>query len=255
VDENLSASGERKGVDSTSHKITFSNNIIAEGLCDASHAKGVHSMGSLIHDFVQDIAIVGNLYSCNNQRNPFFKAFTKGAFVNNVTYNPGAFAIQMFWSQKELAHLPYPPENGQVSVVGNVMYKGPNSKKNLAMISRQGDVYLQDNQAYEVNGDTAQMLSGDIKVLKEKPSWPSNFTALPSGKVAAYVAAHAGARPKDRDAIDQRIVKDFTDRKGKLIDSQTEVGGYPTYVPTYRKLMVPKDHIEEWLAQMTKEVE
>ena len=41
VDENLSASGTRtEGPDSTSHKITFSNNIIAEGLDNSSHLKG-----------------------------------------------------------------------------------------------------------------------------------------------------------------------------------------------------------------------
>jgi len=235
VDENLSASasGPRTGPDATSHKITFSNNIIAEGLFDASHLKGIHSMGSLIHDFVQDVAIVGNLYSCNNQRNAFFKAFTKAAFVNNVIYNPGNFAIQMFWSQKELENLPFKPENGQVSVVGNVMYKGANSKKNMAMISRQGDVYLEDNEAYEADGTATPLTSGEINILKEKPSWPTNLTALPSKDVPDYIIQHAGARPRDRDEIDKRIIQDFISRKGHLINSQDEVGGYPKYAPTY----------------------
>jgi hypothetical protein len=54
VDENLSASGTRtEGPDSTSHRITFSNNIIAEGLDNSSHQKDSHSKGTLIHDFPQ----------------------------------------------------------------------------------------------------------------------------------------------------------------------------------------------------------
>ncbi|MEF9979334.1 MAG: hypothetical protein RR834_12680, partial [Thermomonas sp.] len=64
TDENLSASGTRfKGDtpeqwrDGTSHRITFSNNIIAEGLGYATHAKGEHSKGSLIHDNARDILI------------------------------------------------------------------------------------------------------------------------------------------------------------------------------------------------------
>ena len=58
VDENLSASGERtEGPDSTSHNITFSNNIIAECLSNSSHEKGPHSKGTLIHDFCRDIAL------------------------------------------------------------------------------------------------------------------------------------------------------------------------------------------------------
>lgn len=256
VDENLSASGPRtSGPDSTSHKITFSNNIIAEGLYDASHAKGIHSMGGLIHDFVQDIVIVGNLYSCNNQRNAFFKAFTKGAFTNNVIYNPGGFAIQVFYSEKEFANSRYKPENCQISIVGNVMYKGIDSKKNLAMISRQGDVYLEDNAAYEIDGTAAPMTSGAINILTQKPSWPDHFTPLSSKDVPAYIALHAGARPKDRDATDKRIIQDFISRKGHIINSQNEVGGYPKDAPVYRKLNVPKKNIEQWLQQLASKVE
>ena len=81
TDENLSASGNRftaktpreTGARATSHDITFTNNIIAEGLADATHAKGEHSKGSLIHDNATDILIVGNLYAHNMERNPLFK--------------------------------------------------------------------------------------------------------------------------------------------------------------------------------------
>jgi hypothetical protein len=72
TDENLSASGPRFDGDSpdkwrrgTSHRITFSNNIIAEGLSHSTHSKGEHSKGSLIHDNADKIAIVGNLFTSN----------------------------------------------------------------------------------------------------------------------------------------------------------------------------------------------
>ena len=90
VDENLSASGPNtEGPDATSRRIAFVNCIIAECLNDASHSKGPHSMGSLIHDFCREIAIIGNLYAHNANRNPYFKAFTTGVIVNNLIYNPG----------------------------------------------------------------------------------------------------------------------------------------------------------------------
>ena len=67
IDENLSASGPRhEGADKTSHHITFSNCIISECLHESPHAGSPHSMGTLIHDYCRDIAIVGNLYSHNN---------------------------------------------------------------------------------------------------------------------------------------------------------------------------------------------
>ena len=100
IDENLSASGPRFTGNSpeewrkgTSHRITFSNNIIAEGLADSVHVKGEHSKGSLIHDNVTDILIIGNLYAHDQERSPLFKGGVRGAIVNNLIYDPGQRAI------------------------------------------------------------------------------------------------------------------------------------------------------------------
>ncbi|RYF19995.1 MAG: right-handed parallel beta-helix repeat-containing protein [Flavobacteriales bacterium] len=255
VDENLSASGDRTGVENTSHKITFTNNIVAEGLMRSSHLKGNHSMGSLVHDFVQDIAIVGNLYASNNLRNPFFKAFTKGIVVNNVIFNPGSRAIHMSWSNQELRHLSYQPQNGNISVVGNVLIEGPNSSKNLALIGGKGNAYLEDNITKSLGGRVIPLAIEQIDILLKKPTWPSNFQALPADKVINYVKENVGARPKDRDSIDKRIVEGFVNGNGRIINSQDEVGGYPKYKAVYRKLNVPATAIDKWLDNYTREVE
>jgi hypothetical protein len=64
TDENLSASGPRftgttpeEWRAGTSHRITYSHNIIAEGLAHSTHSKFEHSKGSLIHDNITDILI------------------------------------------------------------------------------------------------------------------------------------------------------------------------------------------------------
>ncbi|MDP4680965.1 MAG: hypothetical protein NWS46_11435, partial [Cyclobacteriaceae bacterium] len=153
VDENLSASGRRtEGPDSTSHKITFSNNIIAEGLNDSSHEKGPHSKGGLIHDFCRDIAIVGNLYAHNEMRNPYFKAYTTGVIVNNLIYNPGRVAIQLYYSKSEWINARYEPENCKVSIIGNVLYAGKDTRENMALVASMGDAYMKDNLAYDTMG-------------------------------------------------------------------------------------------------------
>jgi pectate lyase len=256
IDENLSASGPRTlGPDSTSHKITFSNNIIGEGLFNSSHSKGIHSMGTLVHDFVRDIAIVGNLYTCNNQRNAFFKAHTLGVFANNVIYNPGSYAIQLFYAPAEWVGLSIKPENCKISIVGNVMYKGVDTKDSLAMVIRQGDAYMHDNAAYELNGRPAPLTAGEIRMLSERPSWPTGFTALPAKVMPDYIVHHAGARPRDRDEIDQRIIRNFIDRTGRLINSQEEVGGYPDYPATCRKLQVPEKNVDKWLRRLAANLE
>lgn len=121
VDENLSASGPRfEGANpeewrtNTSRQITFSNNIVAEALFEATHADGMHSRASLIHDNTSDIALVKNLYAQNNRRSPLFKAGARGVVLNNVVYNPGQLAIHYStvaseWAD-QLATIGTPPE-------------------------------------------------------------------------------------------------------------------------------------------------
>ena len=256
VDENLSASGPRtEGPQATSHNITFSNCIIAEGLNDSTHEKGPHSKGSLIHDFCTNIAIIGNLYAHNVQRNPYFKAHCTGVIVNNLIYNPGGTAIQVNYVESEWRDAPMKPENCRISVVGNVMIHGRDTQEGLALVSKRGDVYLEDNIATDAEGKPVPLTSGDVNILKQKPSWPEGLVALPASQVIEYVTNNAGARPKDRDEVDGRIIRDFRQRTGRIIDSQDQVGGYPTATATQRKLDVPEGNIDTWLATLAQEVE
>ena len=249
VDENLSASGPRlDGPQATTHNVTFSHNILAEGLYDSSHAKGIHSMGSLIHDHCTNIAVIGNLYAHNNDRNPYFKAHTTGVIVNNLIYNPGRAAIRLSWVPDEWKGAKIRPANARVSIVGNVMYAGANTTAGLALVAAKGDAFLADNLAFDRAGKAAPITAGEINVLPEKPSWPAGLTAMPASQTVAWVTAHAGARPKDRDAVDLRIIRDFEQRQGKFIDSQEQVGGYPHAAPVTRKLDVPKD-VDAWLCK------
>ena len=256
VDENLSASGPRlEGPQATAHRVTFSNCIIAEGLSHSSHAKGEHSKGSLIHDCCQDIAIIGNLYAHNVQRNPYFKAHCTGVIVNNVIYDPGATAIQLNFSQKEWEGASFAPTNCRVSIVGNVLLHGVSTKKTLALVSSKGDAYMEDNLAFTRDGQPAPLVSGVINRLSEKPVWPEGLRPLPSGDTVVYVTQHAGARPRDRDDIDKRIIRNLVERKGRVIDSQDDVGGYPKVEMTKHTLNVPPEKVEAWLAEQAEALE
>ena len=87
------------------------------------------------------------------------------------------------------------------------------------------------------------------------PVWPRGFEPLAVDEVVDYITEHAGARPKERDAIDKRIIQDFLERKGQILDSQDEVGGYPVHKATYRKLDIPEEAIDCWLVQLASELE
>lgn len=254
VDENLSASGPRtEGPDATSHRITFSHCIIAEGLDDSSHAKGPHSKGSLIHDFVRDVSIIGCLYAHNDQRNPYFKAFTTGAIVNNVIYNPGSWAIQLFYVQSEWVDTGLTPENGRLSIVGNVLYHGVDTRIGLNMIGPLGDAYMYDNVAWDQNGVEAGLTDPSVVELDEPPVWPVGLVARSAADTTEWVLQNAGARPGERDPIDARIVATVRNNTGGLIDSQDEVGGYPSPAPTYHALTIPKN-VDRWLAWKSEQL-
>jgi len=114
---------------------------------------------------------------------------------------------------------------------------------------------MRNNISLARDGKEAPMMSGDINVLKEKPVWPAGLVAKPAKETLEWVLVHAGARPKDRDEVDKRIVRDVRNREGRFIDSQEEVGGYPHVAPVHRKVDVPATNVEAWLAKLAADLE
>jgi len=249
TDEGLSASGPRfEGATpddwraATSHRITFSNNIVAEGLSDATHSKGEHSKGSLVHDNVTGVLIAGNLYAHNRERNPLFKGGARGAVVNNLIYDPGRRAAHFNLHATEWAE--HPHEEARVALVGNVLRAGPSTADGVAMmmVGGQGPIglHMADNLALGRDGaDLPQLASfgGSTVVptiLARPGDWPAGLVARPARDVEAAVLRAAGARPWDRDAIDARIVAEVAAGAGAIRDSEQAVGGYPSPAPTRR---------------------
>lgn len=249
VDENLSASGPRftgttveewrKGA---SHSITFSNNLIAEGLRHSTHAKGEHSKGSLIHDNASDILIINNLYAHNYERNPLFKGGVHGMVINNLIYNPGPRAVHYNLIAEEWRGRPY--QTGQLTLIGNVLRGGPSTPAHLPlfMLGGSGDLeyYEADNIAVDWTGQElpkfGRYTNSSVKVIPmAKPALPFGVQLLPATEVQDAVIREAGARPWDRDPVDARIVADTIEGRGEIIDSEADVGGYPAYKETRQK--------------------
>lgn len=250
TDENLSASGPRFGGgetveqwrQNTSRRITFSRNIVAEGLSHSSHAKGEHSKGTLIHDNATEVLIVGNLYAHDYERNQLFKGGAHAVTANNLIYDPGNRCMHYALNAEEWVGRPW--EAGQLSIVGNVTRGGPSTRADLPFLIVEGqgdlDLYAIDNPARHADGRPMQEIGiisdrePKITRLERSPHWPVGFHARASGEVEALVFAEAGARPWARDAIDRRILQQVRDGTGRIIDDEKEVGGYPTLTPTQR---------------------
>ncbi|MFC0875189.1 T9SS type A sorting domain-containing protein [Saccharicrinis sp. FJH2] len=249
VDENCSASGPRFEGDTpddwrnnTSHDVTISNCIIAEALAYATHTKGLHSMGSLIHDNATNIAILKNLYAHNNSRNPLFKGGARGVILNNMIYDPGKEAIHYALNAAEWEG--YEWQSGEMSIIGNYMQLGISSLNTPFMKVHAGPckIYMNNNKALNINGGNATFYTGDAaNIVTEIPVWNDNIAVLSVDDVEANVIHNAGATPWMRDSVDIRIINDLINREGKIINYETEVGGYPQYQQTVQPF-----NADEW---------
>lgn len=243
TDENLSASGPRfaggTGVADwrahTSRNISLTRNIVAEGLSNASHAKGEHSKGSLIHDNTTGILIAQNLYAHNYERHPLVKGGAQVACVNNLIYDPGNRCIHYALNGFEWGDRPY--VTGEMSIVGNVVRGGRSTRADLPFLIVEGDgdlgLHMADNRAHHADGRPMRPI-GIIPTertprILDRPRpvvWPAGLQRLPADRVEALVSARAGARPWDRDAVDRRIVAQLRSGEGAVIDDERSVGGY-----------------------------
>lgn len=256
VDENLSASGPRfEGATveewraNTSHRITFSNNIIAESLSNATHSKGEHSKGTLIHDNCTGVLLWRNLYAHNMERHPLAKGGSHCAVVNNVFVNPGRTCAQYTLVEREWSG--HAPVTGRMALVGNIMRAGVDTQAGSAMLRFGGvgdlDLFEDDNRAWARDGSPLSIIGyydarpdgmpagageaagaqGVIRRVDRQRLWPDGLGAIRSNEVEARVYAACGARPWARDAIDARIVAEARQNTGRIIDSESHVGGYP----------------------------
>jgi hypothetical protein len=133
---------------------------------------------------------------------------------------------------------------GRIVAVGNVLRGGLDTPEGLPfmMLGGDGDLewYGRDNLAVDRWGAPLPMFGrytttpAKMIMLRKPPFWPTGLTALPSNQVQGWVLASAGARPWDRDALDVQLISDVAEGRGKIIDSENDLHGYPVQKPTSR---------------------
>ena len=283
-----------ENVQSRGSNLTFRHNIFSECLNSPRHHKGGHSKGLLIlkqgEGEGQDIAVIGNLFAHNADRNPTAGAGVKVAIINNMVYGanqrPG---IAMTLSNA--------PRRGRThgggacaSVIGIHIDETPYMVRFIARPNEEvGRVFLADFLYSYTNwwGKYAEKCIQDpwnashMKIFKQwvgKKVYPERSKVArppvvvpglkirPSGEVRNWVLANAGARPADRDPVDARIVRSVRDRTGAIPKSQADVGGWPELQENRRELTVPENpngdddgdgytNLEEWLHGFAAKVE
>ncbi|TRZ43696.1 pectinesterase family protein [Robertkochia solimangrovi] len=208
--------------------------IISEALNSSVHHKGDHGYGGIWGGI--RATFHHNLIASNNSRNPRLSgsATTKNSereFVdlsNNVIYN---------WQENSI----YGGEKGHYNIINNYFKPGPatpDSKKAriLEPYEPYGEFYIDGNfvvGSEEVSKDNWNGgIQGNIPAQHRRkvPVAVDNLNL--QGASAAYIQVlkYAGAS-LFRDAVDARIVRNVrngdSDFKEGIIDSQTDVGGWP----------------------------
>lgn len=248
LDENMSASGPRfdgatvaEWRRNTSHDVVFRDNLAAEGLAFASHPKGEHSKGSLIHDNTTGIVFYRNVFAHNVERHPLVKGGAQVLMINNLIYDPGHRAVH--YNLMDLEWTGHPYVTGEITAVGNVMRGGNSTDPGLPFLMLGGDgdlaYYGRDNRAVDRHGNALPQFGryGETKARLIPASAPlaslRGYTVLPSGAVETSVLQTAGARPWDRSTDEIRVLFFVAEGRGEIIDDEHEVGtGYPRLSPT-----------------------
>ncbi len=233
IDENVSVWA------SNARNITFSNNIIGEGLMSSVHTEKPHSKGLLIggaSNNPKNVAIIGNLFAHNLDRNPQIKGGTSTFIANNLVYNYGGNPYTGYGSNLTTN---YVSEKTLATFIGNVYIDGPDTPSSSYVIASNSTltsdskIYASDNHNMS---RSSYLLNNSAKSFQASsaPVSLSDYVPLASGNVVDSVLTHVGSRPAQRDAVDARVVAEVYSGGGSRKDHSS--GLWPHYPASSRSL-------------------
>jgi len=256
--------------------LTFRHCIFSEALDSARHHKGGHSRGLLIMNQGpagtrtegQRVAVIGNLFAHNKGRNPTINGGATGVIANNLV-DDAHFAMKGDCTARR--------GHQWISAVGNVVKRTRYPVVARAMHPETRYYFAPDNV---FNGKTFRSVADVWKEVfmpfkpgvaavsraTKAPIAVPHLAVRPAAEVEAWVLANAGARPADRDPVDERIVREVRTAKGAIPASQADAGSWPDLPENRRPLTGPANpnadtnadgytNLENWLHTHAAQVE
>lgn len=210
--------------------VTIQWSIISEGLKNSNHPKGAHSMGGIQNGW--NTSIHHNVYISNNARNAKFNIADwwpgqNTDFRNNVVYNWGSTATHGGNGGSTLTN-----------VINNYYKYGPSTESGarsefLAFEGGSpGEWYVDGNYVYGYPSVTADNWSGIVSasngIRVDIPFSSAPVTTESAQDAYDLVLQYAGANVPYRDPVDTRVLNDVANGTGAIIDSPSQVGGWPS---------------------------
>lgn len=230
VDETLSVTN--------STDITVQWSAITESLQNAGHSKGAHGYASLLSG--DQLSFHHNFFAHHDSRSPrpqisqsgpYATGTTNFDFRNNVIYN---------WGNKAGYN---GTESGTMNInyVGNYLIAGPDTGPTTQAFDvdvTPTRMFLSDNKIDSTRNQTVSGSNTGWAMITTGSGGPTQLSAATGNTSfvstqspdAAYasVTDHGGARWWNRDAVDARVFAEPAVQGGSIIDSPSQVGGFPT---------------------------
>lgn len=232
VDETLSVGSRYSPPERGIYDVTVQWSLIAESLNASGHAKGDHGYGSLVRGgHGARMTFHHNLWAAHRARMP------RPGNYNPPSVDPQGprfeFRSNVFYDWSG-GHAGYNADTQSLSTyafIGNAYIPGPDSVGRWA--------FEESNPLarawFEGNAMDGALPADPWTLVKEsdradyrlaaRPDW-AEAASETAAKAEARVLAHVGAG-RVRDAVDARIIAGVRARTGRIIDSQSEVGGWP----------------------------
>ena len=219
--------------------------LVSESLKESVHGKGSHGYGGIWGG--TNASFHHNLLAHHDSRNPRFDhsyvnntCFGPIDYVNNVVYNWGGNSTYGGEGYSQAR---------KINMVNNYYKYGPStgSNKRNRLVDPTvscsfcsdghtlipGKFWLEGNYMFGDPNVTADNWSGSTQKgsnVKASARWTDGLTRLKNEQTAeqAYqtVLAKVGCS-LHRDALDTRIINDVSNGTGKLINTQSQAGGWP----------------------------
>lgn len=253
IDENVSVYNPNATFNT--YNVDFTWCIISEALSEG-HGNPLHTSDGLLYGSSNNGAgqynhsVIKCLLASNNARNPTNQAQNL-FFANNYIDN---------WAGKAIV-VRYQPYGGSagfgdqvgMNIIGNYYREGDDTQMGpqaswIEIDGPSGDasdwpagsfIYEDDNVRPVALIYTDDDFSA-FEVFSPQDGVPG-YVPFASEDIPSLVLQGVGARPRNRDDVDKRIIADVIANNGSIIDSQADVGGWPTLIPTTRPFIEVDD--------------
>jgi pectate lyase len=216
--------------------------IFSEALNNSIHEKGAHGMCTSFRQPKGQATIHHNIYASSRSRHPSIGGGSEVTeFCNNVNYN---------WRSSNNI------DGEKINMMGNYYKAGPSMEEGMPPIQFKSDGdapvskgYLEGNyfdglpQEYNEDNYTAmnfeacfgptsnyQATTREVfEVATRFDGGKYKLENIESAKDAYEACLKYSGSSLNRDLVDERFIKTIIDNTGKMIDSQSEVGGWDFY--------------------------